>query len=71
MKQKKRGRERGEGGGRGRESRRDCRVTSMHPPAYQLPWQQYSRTRPSGITWLASLAGREEKGRERREGRRA
>ena len=67
--EKKRGRERGEGGGRGRESWRDCRVISLHPPAYQLPWQQYP-TEPGGTTWLASLAGREEKGRERREGRR-
>ena len=69
MKQKKRGRERegrgeGEGGSLG-ETVVSSACTHLQPVAMAAVPNQ-----PGGTTWLASLAGREEKGRERREGRR-
>ena len=64
MKQKKRGREREEGGGRGRESRRDCHVISLHPPAYQLPWQQYPTNLVAPPGWPLWLEGGEREGKE-------
>ena len=68
MKQKKRGRERGEGGeGEGGslgETVVSSACTTCRPVAMAAVPNQ-----PGGTTWLASMAGREEKGRERREGR--
>ena len=62
--EKKRGRERGEGKG-GSLERLSCQPAPTCIPVAMAAVPN----RTWGTTWLASLAGREEKGRERRKGR--
>ena len=68
VKKKKRGRERGEGGEGEGGSLGETVVSSA---CTHLHISCHGSSTHCGTTWLASLAGREENGRERREGRRA